>query len=462
MITGTSRKWWVLTGVGIVSFLGCVDLTIVNTAAPEIARALGASVPQTQLVVNVFVVALSMFMVAAGRMSDRYGRRRVLYAGTVLFGLSSLGAGLAWDTGTLIVFRFVQGAVCAVLYTSSSTIVADAFPLAQRGRAIGALFAVNGIGLAAGPMLGGVLVGTLGWHWVFLVNVPLVLLALAICAVSLAESHGADDTALDRPGLVLLVLAMAGLIFGVTFDDTFGWTSWQVLGSLGAGTLALAGFVLVERRAATPLIPLRLFADRRFLGAATAEFALAFFYTTALFLMPLYLGVVRGLDDVTIGLLMLPTTATVAVLSPVVGRVVDRVGARVVLVTGFAAFTLSALAQSGFGTDAGLGYVVVAFVLMGVGWASVLGPSAVLALSSVPPRSAGLAVGATWTIHNFGGAIGLAVGMTVFRAFGGDLRPVTFAAGHHAAMLVLTGVSATALVILALPLAACRASWRTE
>jgi hypothetical protein len=135
----------------------------------------------------------------------------------------------------------------------------------------------------------------------------------------------------------------------------------------------------------------------------------------------------------------------------------------VVLVTGFAAFTLSALAQSLFGADAGAGHVVVAFVLVGIGWASVLGPSAVMALSSVPPQSAGLAVGATWTIHNFGGAIGLAVGMTVFRAFGGDvLSPDTFVAGHRAAMLVLTGVSVTALVILALPLAARRASCSTE
>ncbi|ONI75217.1 hypothetical protein ALI144C_41510 [Actinosynnema sp. ALI-1.44] len=449
MITEKSRKWWVLTGVGIVSFLGCVDLTIVNTAAPDISRSLGASVPRTQLVVNIFVVALSMFMVAAGRLSDRYGRRRVLYAGTILFGLSSLGAGLASDVGTLTAFRFVQGTACAVLYTSSSTIVADAFPHAQRGRAIGMLFAINGIGLAAGPMLGGLLVGTLGWHWVFLVNVPLVLVALAICAVCLTESHGTDDSALDWPGLVLLVVALAGLIFGVTFDDTFGWTSWQVLGSIVAGAVALAGFVLVERRVAAPLVPFGLFADRRFLGAATAEFALAFFYTTALFLMPLYLTVVRGFDGLAVGLLMLPTTATVAVLSPLVGRVVDRVGPRVVIVTGFGAFSLSALTQSSFDTDTGLGFVVVAFVLMGIGWAGVLGPSAVLALSSVPPRTAGLAVGATWTIHNFGGAIGLAVGMTVFRGFAGDVvRAETFAAGNQAAMLLLTGVSVTAVLVL--------------
>ncbi|GAA4554462.1 MFS transporter [Amycolatopsis samaneae] len=437
-----------LTGVGILSFLGCIDLTIVNTAAPQIRRELGATVTQTQLAVNVFVVALSMFMVAAGRLSDRCGRRRVLYLGAVLFGLSSLGAGLVTGVVPLIVFRFLQGAACAVLYTSSSTIVAGAFPEAQRGRAIGTLFAVNGIGLAAGPMLGGLLVGALGWHWVFLVNVPLVLVALAICAVSLAESRG-EDAGLDWPGLLLLMPGLAGLIFGVTFDDTYGWGSWQVLGSLGVGVVALTAFVLVDRRSAHPLIPFRLLAGRRFLSAVTAEFALAFFYTTALFLMPLYLSVVRGAGELAIGLMLLPATATVAVLSPFAGRVVDRFGPRAVLVTGFAAFAGSALLQSRFGADTGTGYVVVAFVLMGVGWASVLGPSAVMALSAVPPGSSGLAVGASWTFHNFGGAIGLAVGMTVFRAFGGGaLNAATFPAGNRAAMLLLTGTSLLALVVL--------------
>lgn len=200
----------VLAGVGILSFLGCIDLTIVNTAAPEISRRLGTTMVQTQLVVNVFVVALSMFMVTAGRLSDRLGRRRVLYAGAVLFGLFSLGAGLATTAPVLIAFRFLQGAACAVLYTGTSTIVADAFGAAERGKAIGSLFAINGIGLAIGPMLGGLLVGALGWQWVFLINVPLVLIALVICSVSVRESRGADGTGLDWPGLVLLVPGLAG------------------------------------------------------------------------------------------------------------------------------------------------------------------------------------------------------------------------------------------------------------
>ncbi|AHH97255.1 Major facilitator superfamily (MFS_1) transporter [Kutzneria albida DSM 43870] len=492
VINEASRKWWVLTGVSIVSFLGCIDLTIVNTAAPDIGRDLRTTVTQMQLIVNIFVVALSMFMVTAGRLSDILGRRKVLYAGTALFGLASLGAGLAPNIPLLVVFRFLQGASCAVLYTSSSTIVSNAFPESQRGKAIGTLFAVNGIGLAIGPMLGGLIVGALNWHWVFLVNVPLVVIALAICSVSLTESKADTDVELDWPGLVLLALGLSGVIFAFTFNDTFGWGSWQVLGTLAVGVLALVVFVIVDRRQRFPLIPFKLLANKLFLSAVTAEFSLAFFYTTALFLMPLYLSTVRHYDELTIGLMMLPTTATVAVLSPLVGRLVDKVGPIIVLTTGFAAFTLSAVLQSQFDAHSGIGYVAAAFVLMGIGWAFVLGPAAVAALSAVPQRLSGLAVGATWTFHNFGGAVGLALGMTLFRGFGesalrgglatqgatagpwtaevvakpgsaadllqqhaglgqpaaGDLVDSLFAAGDRAAMLLLVGTSLVAMVTI--------------
>ncbi|MFI0982138.1 MFS transporter [Streptomyces sp. NPDC021093] len=418
MITETNRKWWVLVGVSTLSFLGCIDLTIVNTAAPAIRQELDAGVAQLQLIVNIFIVALSMFMVTAGRLSDLFGRRRVLYVGAGLFGLASLGAGLATEIEWLIAFRFLQGAACSVLYTSSSTIVADAFPEEQRGRAIGALFGVNGVGLAVGPMLGGFIVGWLDWHWVFWINVPLTAVALLICAFSVRESRGGEDGArIDWPGLVLVGLALSGLIFGLTFNDTFGWGSWQVLGPLAVGVLALVLFVLVERRAKFPIIRFELFRNRLFVSALSADFALAFFYTLALFLMPLYLSWVRGYGELTIGLMMLPTTATMAIASPFVGRLVERVGPRPLLSFGFGAFALSAFCQSLLKPDSDLGFVVLSFALMGVGWAFVLGPAAVAALSSVPDRMAGLAVGSTWTFHNFGGAVGLALGMTVYRSF---------------------------------------------
>lgn len=433
----TDRKWWVLAGVSIVSFLGCLDLTIVNTAAPAIGTGLDASLTELQLVVNVFVVALAMFMVTAGRLADAFGRRRVLYLGTVLFGLASLGAGCARSVEPLVVFRFLQGAACAGLYTSSSTIVADVFPAGQRGRAIGTLFAVNGFGLAAGPLLGGVIVGLLGWPWVFLGNVPLVALALLICAFALrGPVAGVQEVRLDGWGLALLAAGICGVVAGLTFGGPLAWTA------LGLGVAALVAFLLVERIVANPVMPMRLLGSRRFALAMVADFGLAFFYTTALFLIPQYLAQARRLEALAIGLLMLPATATVAVLSPLVGRMVEAVGPARVLAGGFAAFTVSAVWQSLLDAHSATGQLLVAFGLMGVGWSAVLGPAAVAALAAVPERDSGLAVGATWTAHNVGGAVGLALGMAVFRAVGAG----SFMAGYHAASLLLAGAALAVLL----------------
>ncbi|MFD0384831.1 MFS transporter [Streptomyces stramineus] len=332
MTASTDRKWWAFTGVSLISFLGCIDLTIVNTAAPQIQADLGASVTDLQLIVNMFIVALSMFMVTMGRLADTYGRRRVLYTGSVVFALASLGAGLAPGTGWLIAFRFLQGAAGAVLYTSTGAIVQNAFPRSQRGRAIGALYGVNGLGLAVGPLLGGVIVSSVGWHWVFWLNVPLIALALLLCSFSVKESRSDRDTpALDRPGLVLISLGVPAVVLAFTLGDHWGWSSARTLGLLAFAAASLAAFRAVERRAADPIIDFRLFRHRAFLGAIVSDFALACFYATVLFLLPLYLSGVRGFGGYATGALLLPCTAVMAALSPGVGRLTDRYGPRKLL-----------------------------------------------------------------------------------------------------------------------------------
>ncbi|WP_234440544.1 MFS transporter [Streptomyces rimosus] len=414
--SGPIRKWWAFTGLGILSFLGCIDLTIVSTAAPVIQDDLGATVTELQLIVNVFVVALSTGMVATGRFSDSHGRRKVLYIGAVVFALASLCAGCATTAPWLIAFRFCQGAACAILYTATGALVSAIFPPHERGRAIGSLYGVNGLGLAAGPVLGGLLVGPAGWPWIFWLNVPLVVVALAICLPTVPESYGEKMTGgMDWPGLALLFTSVPSLVLGLTLGHTQGWSTAGIITLLLYGIAGLAAFVQAELRAQNPLIRFRLFARRAFLSAVTADFALAFFYCVALFLMPLYLHTVGGFDGRTTGLLLLPCTAAVAVLSPLVGRLVDRWGPRRLLCLGFLAFALSALAQTRLTPDTGTPALIAGFTLMGIGWALVLGPATVAALSAVPGHLAGTAVGASWTGHNLGGALGLAAGMEVYR-----------------------------------------------
>ncbi|MFB7636001.1 MFS transporter [Streptomyces sp. NPDC056149] len=424
------RRWWAFAGLSVISFLGCIDLTIVNTAAPAIQGDMGATVTELQLIVNIFIVALSMFMVTMGRLADSHGRRRVLYTGTAVFGLASLAAGCAGDVRMLIVCRFVQGAACAVLYTSTGALVSDTFPPEQRGRAIGALYGVNGLGLAIGPMLGGFIVGQLSWRWVFWMNVPLTAVGLAVCffSVRVSGKRVAGTGKLDWPGLALISLALPAVVLGLTLGDAWGWTSVRILGLLAVGIVGVLAFCGVERKVAAPLIDFQLFGNRTFLGALTADFSLAFFYCLAFFLMPLYLVSVRHDGGTASGLMLLPCTAVMAVLSPVVGRLVDRFPPRLLLCGGFVAFALSAALQAQFSTESGVVLVMAAFALMGIGWALVLGPATVAALSAVPERLAGTAVGSSWTFHNLGGAIGLAVGMAVYRRSARDALDEALAA----------------------------------
>lgn len=410
------RKWWALLGVSIASFLGCVDFTIVNTALPALQADFGAAVDSLQWVINGFILALSSAMVLVGRLADLQGRRRVLSIGLVVFGLASLGAGLASDIDALVAARIAQGLACAVLYTASGAIVSATFATEEQGKAFGVLFGVNGIGLAAGPVLGGVITSAFGWQWIFLVNVPFVLLSLAIIAVAADESRAQQtDSRLDWLGAVLLLVGLPSLVLVIVQGATWGWTSLQTLRVLAIAVVALLAFVAVELRVQAPIIDLRLFANRRFAAAVTASFGLAVFYCVAFFVMPLYLALIRGESVQASGLLLLPTTLGVAFLSPLVGRLVDRKGPALLVQVGLLLFVLSAGLQAAFSEATSLVYLLAAFAVMGLGWACILGPSTVLGISSVPQQVSSVAMGSLMTLHNVGGGLGLAVGAGLYR-----------------------------------------------
>ncbi len=452
------RKWWALLGVSIASFLGCVDFTIVNTALPALQADLGASVDSLQWVINGFILALSSVMVLVGRLADLHGRKRVLFIGLGVFGLASLAAGLAGRVDGLIAARVVQGLACAVLYTASGAIVASTFASHEQGKAFGVLFGVNGVGLAVGPVLGGVISAAFGWPWIFLINVPFVLLSLGICALSVDESRSGDTGAtLDWPGALLLLLGLPSLVLVIVQGAAWGWASAPSL-SLGAiAAAALLAFVQVERRVAAPIIDVQLFANRRFVAGVVASFGLAVFYCVAFFVMPLYLALIRGEGVQASGWLLLPTTLGVALLSPLVGRLVDRKGPALLIKTGLLLFVLSAALQVGFDRQTSLPYLLAAFGLMGLGWASILGPSTVLGISAVPQDVSSVAMGSLMTLHNVGGGLGLAVGVGLYHHFAGPLAgdvQGAFLQGYRAVMVFLALVSLAVWALVSLLLRA--------
>lgn len=442
------QRWLAMAGIAIASFLGCIDFTIVNTAVPAIQTALHADIAQVQWIVTAFVLALSGCTIAVGQLADRHGRREAMFASMALFAAASLGAGLAPTLTWLVLWRAVQGIACAGLYTASAAVVAAMFPAPQRGRALGLLFSINGLGLALGPVAGGLLVDAWGWRAIFLLNVPLIAAGFALCRGRLQVLPApAARERFDWLGSVLLLAVLPCALAVTIHGADWGWSAPPTLALLAAAVLLGTALVRVEARAAAPLLRWTLFVQPRFAVAAGATAALAFFYCVAFFLMPLYLGELRGQGSAATGWLLLPATAVMALVSPLAGRGCDRIGTGPVMAIGFAALLVSALMQSAFAADTRWAWVLAAFACMGLGWGCVLGPSMTAALAALPPALAGTALGMATTLHNVGGALGLAIGTVAYRL---AAQQGGFLAGYRLVMLLLAAVCLAALAALAL------------
>lgn len=410
------NKWWVLVGLSLASFLGCIDLTIVNTALPAIQQDLSASVTALQWVMNACLLALTAFMVISGKLGDLHGRRLYLYIGMALFAISSLGAGLSYNVEMLIGFRFMQGMAIALLYTLPIAIIPALFSKNEQGKATGLVIAANGVGLAIGPILGGFITSALSWHWIFFINVPLTLLSFAFCFNRLPETKSDEGSKqIDWLGFSLLLTIFPALILATVQGEFWGWTSWPVLSLYAFAILGLISFVYVENHTKAPIISFKLFSNRIFIVGLCANFGLAFFYAIDFFLMPLYLHYMHGQTEMQIGLTLLPATAMIALLSSPIGSWVDKQGPKNALMLGCVLLAVSALLQIYFTSTTSLSFILIAYVLFGAGFACILSPSIVAAMSSVPHHISGVAIGTIGTLHNLGGAIGLAVGTLIYQ-----------------------------------------------
>lgn len=412
-----TNPWLALIGISIVSFLGCLDLTIVDTALPSIQAALTGTLVQLQWVVNAFMLALAALMVVMGKLADSYGRRRVLYLGMVGFALFSLGAGLAPNIQWLIIFRLLQGVTVAITYTVPVAIVPSLFSPHLQGRMMGILIAVSGFGLAIGPVIGGFIISLLSWRWIFLVNPIFVIVAFVLCIRHLPESRSPYQTKLDWLGALLLMLALPAIILATVNASHWGWLSVNTLSVYGVAVILLYGFYKHEKKHTSPIVDFNLLKNNLFILGVLANFGLAFFYNLAFFLMPLYLHYIKKINGYQIGLSLLAGTLMVAILSPWVGNFVDKNGSKQILKVGFIFLAVSAAMQSFFQAQSSWLYIETAFILLGIGWAFILNPSIVTALGTVPKENSGVAMGTLGTVHNLGGTVGLAIGTVVYHYF---------------------------------------------
>ncbi|MFD7160526.1 DHA2 family efflux MFS transporter permease subunit [Kribbella sp. NPDC059898] len=424
-----------------------LDALVVVTALPSIRADLGGSPAGLQWVVNAYNLTFAAGIITAAALGDRFGRRRVFLGGLALFATMSALCATAPDLGLLVTFRALQGLGGAVITPLGLTLITVAFPPDKRGRVVGIWGGIAGLGVAAGPLVGGAVTQGLDWHWIFWINIPIGVLALLGSRRVLAESHG-PRTPLDLPGMLLGGTGLAVAVWALVQAPDTGWGSSRTLTGLVAGIALLGAFLAREATAAHPMIPLRLFRTRSFSAAAVANVLMSGSTFSAAYLTSEFFQIGRGDSPLTTGLQLLPWTVTPLLIAPIAGALFDRVGVKVLAVPGLlmqaAGFVwIAHLAGVGSSWSA----YVVPFVTAGVGVSLALPSLPAAALNVAPPEALGQAAGVVNTLQRLGTIIAVATGTAVFDANGALTTPETTTAGYQPALLLSAGLSTLGALI---------------
>ncbi|MCP2343106.1 MFS transporter [Actinomadura rupiterrae] len=448
---GRARRGAALAVVCAGMFLVLLDVTIVNVTLPGIGRALGTGVAGMQGVVDGYAVAIAGLLLGGGALGDRLGHRRMLVAGLLLFGAASLACGLAAGPVSLVAARAVQGAGAAMLLPGSLAAVTRMFPdPGEQARAMGAWAAVSSTALPAGPLLGGVLVDGPGWRWIFLLNVPIVVAAVAgvLLLVPRDPAGGRQHRRLDAAGLVLAPVTLGALVWAV-IELGHGDRS----GALAAAVAAAAGavaLVLVERRAADPLFPSGLVRAPAFLGANGASLVMNLVTNGTLFVVTLWLQQVQGRSALAAGALLLPMAVPLVLLAPLSGALNARFGPRLPVRTGIVIALCGTPALLFTGPHSPYAVLLPTLVLIGIGDGLITASAVSAAMRTAPPALAGLAGG----FNNTARQVGTALGAAIFGSVAGSpLDGAAFASGLHilawvSAALWLAALAGTSLIRL--------------
>jgi len=461
-------RWWALTAVSLSTLMAYLDNNVTNVALPTIERSLHLSVSGLEWIVSSYLLVLGGLLVVGGRIADIYGRRRTFLAGLVIFTLASLAAGLAGSGGMLIAARAVQGLGAALTMPAALAIVAATFTNPrERTTALGISGAIGALGLALGPVLGGVISQHLHWGWIFLINVPLGAVTLAIAVPFVAESR-ADSPApsgvagsrlatamarLDVPGLVASALSLFALIYALIEGSDKGWTSPLIIGSFTVAAVALAIFLAIESRSAHPMIPLPVFRNAAFSGGIGTMMIWSFGVLGIYFFTSLYLQSYLGFSPTKAGLAFVPMALCLAIAAVLSPQVTHFLGGNRTVALGMAVMTVGLVLFARLGVSAAFPSLLPGFVLFGLGAGLMNVPLTNAILGGVPTERAGIASALFNASREVAGLLGVTVIGAVLRssesaAIRSGTRPApAFIDGYHAGLWLTIGLLAAGVVL---------------
>jgi EmrB/QacA subfamily drug resistance transporter len=436
-----ATKAWVLALTSVASFMVALDALVVTTALSTIRRDLGASIEALEWTVNAYSLSFAVLLMTGAALGDRLGRRRMFVVGLLLFAAASAACALAGSVGWLIAARTVQGAGAALVMPLAMALLSAAFPREERGKALGIFSGLTGLALIAGPVAGGAIAEGIAWQWIFWINIPIALIAVPLALGRIREGFG-PGTAVDIPGVVLVTGAVLGVVWALMRGNNAGWASLEVVAALAAGFLLAIAFAAWELRVREPMLPMRFFRVRAFSSGIAASFLLYASLYGALFFMAQFLQAAQGFGPLGAGLRLLPWTATLFVIAPVAGSLVNRIGERALIVIGLAlqalGFAWIALIAA---PDIGYGSLVAPLIIAGAGVSMAMPAAQNAVLSSVAASEIGKASGIFNMFRFLGGVCGIAIAVVVFARTGSVVSPHAFSAGFTAALGATAAVS---------------------
>ena len=434
-------------------------------ALPDLERSLHTSLLELVWVILVYMIASTVLVLSAGRLSDQFGRKQAYIAGFLVFAAASLGAGFAGSGTGLILWRILQGIGGSFLFANAAAIVTDAFPREQLGLAMGTNTMVAAVGLVIGPVLGGALVA-ISWHWVFWFNVPLALAGSAWAWLILRELTGRDtDTAFDLTGTVTFLIGLTGLVLGISKGGISGWGSPVVIGGLIAAAVLLPAFVVIERHHSAPMLDLSIFSNRLFSAAAGAAFINGLARFALMFVFVFYFQGVQGDSPIVAGIKLAPLAVGMLISSPLAGIWADRRGSRGMAVLGMVVTATGLALMTTLGRDTAYVFSGLYMLIVGLGSGMFNSPNTAAMMGTVPARRRGIAAGARVLVQNTGAVISIAFVIAVvtssvpktvlFKVFSGLAHHISnaqldpFLANMHTALWCLSAISVVGAFVAA-------------